>query len=107
LTSRAPVKQEATDPSHPYATPSENSTPSSSAKSSPAKRHRSQGKTVPPAADEMSAKKVLIMEMMFDAGKSLKAEDIAAKVSAFWSYIPLVLTVQKLSIIGWLDYATG
>jgi hypothetical protein len=55
----------------------------------------------------MSAKKVLIMEMMFDAGKSLKAEDIAAKVSAFWSYIPLVLTVQKLSIIGWLDYATG
>jgi len=41
--------------------------------------------------DDMANKKYQIMVMIFDAGKSLRAEDIAEKVSFFPARLELVL----------------
>ena len=95
---RAPsVKQEAQS-SDPYKTPppgrqsSSTSSPvkkeSPGKKESPSKKSSATGQ-VP--VDEMAAKKLKIVTMIFDYAKGLKAEDIAAEVSLF-SLMRLVLS---------------
>lgn len=85
---RAPsVKQEAQS-SDPYKTPPPGRQPSASSspvkKGSPAKKESPSKKGGPAGqvpVDEMAAKKLKIMTMIFDYAKGLKAEDIAAEVS--------------------------
>jgi hypothetical protein len=85
---RAPsVKQEAQS-SDPYKTPPPGRQPSASSspvkKESPTKKDSPSKKGGPAGqipVDEMAAKKLKIMTMIFDYAKGLKAEDIAAEVS--------------------------
>jgi hypothetical protein len=94
---RAPtVKQEAQS-SDPYKTPPpgrQSSTSSSPVKKeSPTKKESPSKKGGPVGqvpVDEMAAKKLKIVTMIFDYAKGLKAEDIAAEVSLF-SLMRLIL----------------